>query len=173
MENLEAILALKDVYKFEELKDAIVCNLNQDKIIIIVDIKTLEELMETVYLIPQLRTKIEKEMKNMDNKMQADDIHLSKFLWDIYVVGLHYIKSDEDKFNEVEIAKIHQNRFIARKIIIEYKEEEELKTQFDNLVVPERVLNTLLHNYSSDNEIYNKDEVNNLLIQIKDILETD
>ncbi|WP_090738584.1 ABC-three component system middle component 1 [Paenibacillus sp. Mc5Re-14] len=169
MEHLAKLLLLKDIHIFEELRNSFVCNLNKDKVLVITKISSLEEVQELVYTLPSLREKLRKKIENIENTIEVADIYLSKFLWDMYVIGLHQIELDEEKFNEIEVAKLQRNRFVARKIIIEYENEEELKKKFDQLVLPERALNELLGTYVNEEFEYQAREIEELLTRVKEI----
>lgn len=171
MEHLRKLLELTDFHTFEELDDAFVCNLNQDKILIIKQVTTLQEVEELVYTLPQLKEKLRESINNAQNLEEVEDLNLSKFLWDMYVIGLHQVTQENNKFNEIDVAKLQRNRFVARKIIIEYKTEEELKKQFNQLVLPERTLNYLLKAYVNQEAEYQPKEIEELLKQIDEIIE--
>ncbi|MCY9694551.1 hypothetical protein [Paenibacillus alginolyticus] len=170
MEQLAKLLELSDIHMFEELNDTLVCNLNQDKVLIIKKITALDEVQELVYTLPRLKEKLRENIINTQNTAEVEDIHLSKFLWDMYVIGLHQIEYEEDRFNEVAVARFQRNRFVARKIIIEYMDNDELKTQFDQLVLPERSLNKLLAAYVNKESEYQSQEIDQLLLQIDEII---
>lgn len=170
MEQLAKLLELSDIHMFEELNGAFVCNLNQDKVLIIKKITMLEEVQELVYTLPRLKEKLRESIINIQNTAEVEDLHLSKFLWDMYVIGLHHIEHEEEKFNEIDVAKFQRNRFVARKIIIEYTDDEELKAHFDQLVLPERTLNKLLQSYVNQGSDYQPEEIEGLLSKINEIV---
>jgi len=170
MERLITILQLSDVYSFEEINEAIVCNLNQDKVLIIKIINSLDEVNELATSLPSLKEKIRERMVNEKNMTGIkEDVRLSKFLWDMYIVGLHEYSCAEDKFNEFDVARFQRDRFVARKIIIEYTSDEDLLNQFNQLVLPERSLDEVLNSFTSQETEYGADELDAMLRHINDI----
>ncbi|OXM13300.1 hypothetical protein [Paenibacillus herberti] len=170
MEQLAKLLELNDIHMFEELNDAFVCNLNQDKVLIIKKITTLQEVQDLVYTLPRLKEKLREKIINIQNTEEVEDLNLSKFLWDMYVIGLHHIEQEEERFNEIDVAKFQRNRFVARKIIIEYINDEELMNQFNQIVLPERTLNKILETYVTQGFDYQPEEIEGLLLQIDEII---
>lgn len=170
MEQFVTLLELTDIYMFEEIKDAVVCNLNKDKVLVIKKVSTLLEIQEIVYMLPKLKEQIRGRIANDANKAEVENLHLSKFLWDMYVIGLHQINNESEKFNEIEVAKLQRNRFVARKMIIEYSTNDELRTQFNQFVLPERTLNLLLDSYDNHTNTYNAAETEDLLSKIEEIM---
>ena len=171
LEEFANILQLKECISLDEIKDTLVCNLNQDKILIIKKINKLDEIDELVYTLPQIKGRLQERMANKKNISEVkSSIPLSKFLWDLYIIGLHEYGSEQEKFNEFEVAKLQRNRFIARKIIIEYISQQELISQFNQLVQPERALDEILKSYVSHESDYSTEEIEILLRDINDIL---
>lgn len=142
MENLLKSLGLSNALTFEELPNCTICNLDNDKILIISPIEKLQDIPVIVNRLPGLRKKIMQKINNLKNVeyVQTEKIPMSKFLWDMYVVALHKI-DDVAKFNAAEIAEYERDRFVARKIIIQYEHLTELQQKFNELIFPERILN--------------------------------
>ncbi|MCU5101266.1 hypothetical protein OCA20_14250 [Bacillus cereus] len=136
-------LGLSSAINFEELSNCLICNLDKDKILIICNIESLKEIDVVVNRLPGLRKKLMGKINNENNKelVQDEKIPMSKFLWDMYVIGLHYVDEPDKAFKASSISEYERDRFIARKIIIQYKHLDELRGKFDQLIFPERILN--------------------------------
>lgn len=150
-------LEIENYFYFEELRGAYVCNLNEDKILIIVKIDQLDEINELVNRIPSIRNKIIREINNEKNlEIVADNkIPMSKFLWDLYLIGLHEVINPESKFPLEMVSRYERDRFIARKIIIQYEHEQELIEDFRKVVFPHKILDriSLLDTYDTEPDI--------------------
>lgn len=135
-------------YKQIVLKDDVVgflTNVNKDKIVICVQINSVEELRNIANFIPQNTKQIAEVLTHKKDKDIVNNrIPISRFLWDLYLVGLHQMNSDSKSFNPVEISDIQRDRFVARKIIIEYSTDEELKERFKNTIFPHLELDNSL-----------------------------
>jgi hypothetical protein len=118
---------------------------NKDKIIFVSLISKLEEIDSLTIKLAELKNEIS---RNLSEKEQITYINetgqvvkekkkmtMPAFLWDLYLVGLHNTKHDKPfKLNEVESVK--RDKFIARKIIIEYNDIQDLKPKFMENVFP-------------------------------------
>ncbi|WP_135557114.1 ABC-three component system middle component 1 [Paenibacillus cymbidii] len=171
-ERIAKLLELNDFQVMDELQNALISNFNNDKVLIIQEIVDVEELKDTVYKLPQLREKLSSKISNEENLFVVPELHLSKFLWDLYVIGLHLVQNEDDKFDPLIVSKIQRNRFVARKIIIEYQTTEDLIHKFNQLVLPERALNQVLENYKSEQVSYEPLEIDELLNTIEELLNT-
>ncbi|APH22402.1 hypothetical protein FDF15_06035 [Clostridium botulinum] len=118
---------------------------NKDKIIFITSINKLEEVDLLTIKLSELKNEIFKSLLNEDQLHYVNEsgqvikekkkMTMPAFLWDLYIVGLHNIKDNKSfKINEVE--RVKRDKFIARKIIIEYKDLKDLKTKFTENVFP-------------------------------------
>lgn len=172
LERLANLLQLNDIQVIAELQNVLISNFNKDKVLIIQEIKDIEELKDTVYKLPQLRELLSSRISNEENLFVVPELHLSKFLWDLYVIGLHMVENEEEKFDPFIVSKIQRNRFVARKIIIEYQTVEELTHKFNQLVLPERTLNQVLENYKHEQDPYEPSEIDKLLNHIEELLNT-
>ncbi|QNK88100.1 hypothetical protein H7992_23665 [Sporosarcina sp. resist] len=143
MEDILRSLELSNSLTFEDLPNCRICNLDKDKILIISCVEDLHEIQNIVNRLPGLRQKIMNEINNRKNieHVQTEKIPMSKFLWDMYIVVLHKINDIDSKFESAEIAEYERDRFVARKIIIEYEHISELQKKFNELLFPERILN--------------------------------
>jgi hypothetical protein len=171
LEQIAVVLNLTDVQVIEGIEGVIVCNLNKDKILILKKIEALDEIDDLVYMMPSFKESLRTRINNEKNTaFVTESINLSKFLWDLYIIGLHEYSTDEEKFNEYEVAKLQRSRFVARKIIIEYKDDNDLIKQFDQLVLPERALDNVLQVYTNRGPEYNPEEVEELLRRINELI---
>ncbi|MFJ5750217.1 hypothetical protein CN563_20865 [Bacillus sp. AFS026049] len=154
MNDLIQSLGLSNGIYFEELPNCRICNLDKDKILIVCSITALKDIDEVINRLPGLRKKIMEKINNKNNKdfVQNEKIPMSKFLWDMYVIGLHKIESEDKAFKSASISEYERDRFIARKIIIQYEHFDELKQKFDHLIFPERILNSFTTIDNDENE---------------------
>lgn len=167
MDRIMAELEISDFLTYEELPSCRICNLDKDKVLVICSITYLEQIDDIVTRLPSLRNKIMTQMNNPKNKeyVENEKIPMSKFLWDMYVVALHQYKSEKELFRPADIAKYERDRFVARKIVIQYEHFEELKRKFIRLLFPERVLDGFSIIDNQDNEEELDFEAIKLLIQ--------
>lgn len=176
MDELIRGLGLANIIFFEELSNCRVCNLDKDKILIICEIERLQDLDSIITRLPGLRRKIMDNINNKNNKefVQNEKIPMSKFLWDMYVIGFHKVDSEGQVFNPASVSEYERDRFIARKIIIQYEHVEELKQKFNQLIFPERILNTFstIAN-DEEEEAINFDSVRTLIKNIDTLIKED
>lgn len=176
MDELIIELGLANSLFFEELPYCRVCNLDKDKILIICEIEMLKDIDSVITRLPGLRKKMVENINNANNKefVQNEKIPMSKFLWDMYVIGIHKVNSEDQVFKSSSVSEYERDRFIARKIIIQYEHVDELKQKFDQLVFPERILNTFstLEN-DEDEEPINFDSIRTLIKNIDTLVKED
>lgn len=157
MEELLRLLEVENYLLFEELKGAYICNLNEDKILIIIKIEQLDEINKLVNRIPSVRNKIILEINNERNLeyVEGNKIPMAKFLWDLYIIALHKVIKPESKFPSEVLSRYERDRFIARKIIIQYEYESELVDEFRRVVFPHKDLDriSLLDTYDGEPEV--------------------
>lgn len=176
MDELIKELGLDNIIFFEELPKCRVCNIDKDKILIICEIEMLKELDSVITRLPGLRRKIMDNINNENNKeiVQNEKIPMSKFLWDMYVIGLHKVSSEDQVFKPASVSEYERDRFIARKVIIQYEHVEELKQNFNRLIFPERILNkfsTIAND--EDEESINFDSIRTLIKNIDTLIKED
>ncbi|MEK3885681.1 hypothetical protein [Paenibacillus sp. PL2-23] len=157
MEELLRLLEIERYLLFEELNGAYICNLNEDKILIIIRIEQLDEINKLVNHIPSVRNKIIHEINNEKNLeyVEGNKIPMAKFLWDLYIIALHNVIKPESKFPSEVLSRYERDRFIARKIIIQYEHEQELIDEFRRVVFPHKELDriSLLDTYENEPDI--------------------
>jgi len=174
MDNLLRELGLPNFTTLEELPSCRICNLDEDKILIVTFIEELNEIPNIVHKLPSLRQTIMNRINNPKNKehVQNDRIPMSKFLWDMYIVALHKIENNGSGFKLGEMAEYERDRFVARKIIIEFAHKSELQEKFNKLIFPERVLDRFpMNGYGDDEPEINYDSVEELLDNIRILLQ--
>lgn len=173
MEDLLNDLGLSQGINFEELPNCTISNLDKDKILVICKIHSLKDIDIVINRLPGFRKQIMDQINNNNNKefVQDEKIPMSKFLWDMYVIGLHQVEAKDKSFKATKIAEYERDRFIARKIIIQYEHFEELKQKFNHLVFPETVLNSfpVIDNDEEDG-IINFEEAQELLSSIESVI---
>ncbi|WP_090921916.1 hypothetical protein [Paenibacillus polysaccharolyticus] len=164
-------LGIKDFLLYEELPSCRIGNLDKDKILVICLIDELSQIDDIAKKLPSLRNKMMMRMNNPKNiEVVETKIPISKFLWDMYIVALHQYKDEKSCFKPAEIAKYERDRFIARKIIIQYEHMEELKRNFVELLFPERILDSFSVLESLDSEKIDFEEIKELLQNIENVV---
>lgn len=143
----ELFNTLKINYNLVKLNDDITCyltNANKDKIIMCVEVNSIEELTNITNFIPQKSKEIAEILDYERDKQVVDNrIPISRFLWDMYLVGFHKI-TEMGPFDPVKVSDIQRDRFVARKIVIEYTTHEELLEEFRKTIFPHTELDMCL-----------------------------
>lgn len=143
----ELFNTLKVNYRRIKLNDDItgyLTNANKDKILICVEVTSIEELTTITNFIPQNSKKIADVLdQDRDKEVVDNKIPISRFLWDMYLVGLHKI-TETGPFDPIKVSDIQRDRFVARKIIIEYTSYEELLEEFRKTIFPHTELDMCL-----------------------------
>ncbi len=173
MDALIQRLGLSSIINFHELPNCRICNLDKDKILIICSITSLNDIDVVINRLPGLRKKIMAEINNKNNIafVQNEKIPMSKFLWDMYVIGIHQVDAENKAFKSESISAYERDRFIARKIVIEYEHSDELKQKFDHYVFPERILNEFTFtDVDEDEETINYESIQALLENIEAVV---
>jgi hypothetical protein len=119
---------------------------NRDKIILICEVEDLNAFQYISAKIPELRKTIIGDLKDKvkDDVVDKERMPLPKFLWDLYIIGIHKILNEKDQFNSIRVAEIERDHFAARKVIIEYINDNELKEQVWNVIYPHQQLDGLM-----------------------------
>ena len=170
MKELLLNLGLSNYVTFEELPNCSVCNLDKDKILIICSLRELKEMDKITNRLPSLRKRMMQEINNQKNieLVQKEKIPMSNFLWDMYVVAIHKVDEENKVFKAADIATYERDRFIARKIIIQYEHIDELKLKFDQLIFPEKILNAFpMIDIEDDEDAVDFEFIRNLLRNIE------
>lgn len=131
-----------------------------DKIIIIKlfekgeDINTIIE--DIAILSKQFKKGSIQGISDKDN--EKDILELRKILWDIYIIGVHLVSDEEVNFKKEDISKIERNRLIARKIIIEDTDFENICTRILEILNPTEKLKSIINSNKGINEeeLFNK-----------------
>lgn len=124
----------------EEAKLSYLVKNSKDRVIIIVEIEEVEELLAYTKKLPQSGDTIRTFMKEIgdDNVVGEQKITLAQYLWDLYIVGVYSNK--EKKLDPVKVSQIERDRFIARKLFVEYCDEQELLAQLYEIIYPHKAL---------------------------------
>jgi hypothetical protein len=117
-------------------------NIRDDKLVFILEINSLDQIREFVSLLHELRHKIFQSVKNQEPN-GFTRVTLPGFLWDLYVIGMHDV-SENPLFNQHDVTQLERDRFLARKIIIEFTDDNDAKQQLINQLLPEVVLDQIL-----------------------------
>lgn len=176
-------------YKYpadEEVRLSYLVKNSKDRVVIIVEIEEAEELLAYTKKLPQSGDTIRSLMKEIgdDKGFEGQKIKLAQYLWDLYVVGVYSNK--EKSLDPVKVSQIERDRFIARKIFVEYGEEQELLVQLHEIIYPHKALdfkiNQLgestklnltnlvngLHHFDANN--INLEQLHNLITQFEGVI---
>jgi hypothetical protein len=139
-------------FRLENGADCYICNVDGDKIILLLEIDSLDTIKMVTHSIPELKELIYNATDNPHNKEAVDQerIPLAKFLWDLYVIGLHRISLERTPFDQLDISQLERDRYAARKLVIEYENDEELEGHLTRIIYPHRELD--LYDDSGENE---------------------
>lgn len=137
LEKLDLPIFEMSLFGFE----FVITSVRDDKIVFLLSCNNLERVWEFTNTIPDMKDEILKVVRNTEAVQSR--ITIPAFLWDLYVVVLHDL-TDSPPFDELEINRIERDRFIARKIIIEYKDETDLLQKFIWNIRPEIELDRIL-----------------------------
>lgn len=132
---------------------------NEDKIIMICEVNELKVFQYISAKVPTLRKTINEYLseKVKDDIVNKDKMPLPKFLWDLYIIGIHKTLNENERFNSIHVAEIERDHFVARKIIIEYKDSNELKEKISNVIYPHRQLDGLMKGLQeASNSVFEK-----------------
>ncbi|MCA0992753.1 ABC-three component system middle component 1 [Guptibacillus hwajinpoensis] len=176
MDDLIKSLGLSNGINFQELPNCRICNLDKDKILIICSINKLKDIDTVINRLPGLRKKLMEQINNKSNRdlVHNEKIPMSKFLWDLYVIGIHKVESEDKVFKSASISEYERDRFIARKIIIQYEHLDELKDKFNHLIFPERILNTFTTMENEDDEeSLDYESIKDLIKEIDTVIKED
>lgn len=171
IEEVLNTLSINNALKFDEIPNCGIYNLEGDKILILASIKKTDELDYITNKIPNFRKKIMERMQNQKNKeeVENDKIPISKFLWDMYIIAFFKVIKGEE-INITEVSKYERDRFVARKIIIQYRDLSEIKYKFDKIIFPEYELNNFSElDQNIEGEEINYDNIRDLLKKIETI----
>jgi hypothetical protein len=120
-----------------------------DKVILLFQIQSLEQIEYISSVIPSLRTQI---LERLGAKSSQDIVNekfpLPKCLWDLYVIGVYDASSLT--LDPVRVSEIQRDHFAARKIIIEYTNIEELKNKIRKVIYPQYELDRLMLGVTRD-----------------------
>lgn len=164
---------------------------NNDKIVFLTEIKELKELDEYTMKLPELKNIILNQLLNgnetkyVTSDAKIIDIPKQKyigdseksifekrshmtipaFLWDLYVVG--FFKVDDNKYLPVDqVERIKRDQFIARKIVVEYTNEEDLYNRFNENIYPDQMMNSMLEDLKPPiieiQEVLDNIDINNI-----------
>ncbi|SGI68475.1 Uncharacterised protein [Mycobacterium tuberculosis] len=162
-------------YKKIMLKDDFECyltNANQDKIIMCVEVNSPDDMLALTNFIPHKGKEISEVLSTTKDKDEVDyRIPISRFLWDLYLVGLHKV-NETGFFDSVKVSDVQRDRFVARKIIIEYISEEELYAKFQNTIFPHIELDECISKIEKINEELVSEIIKDVKISDKEQLDT-
>lgn len=171
----ELFNTLKINYKRVKLNNNItgyLTNANKDKIIMCVEVNSIEELTTITNFIPQNIKEIAKILdQDRDKEVVDNKIPISRFLWDMYLVGFHKI-TETGPFDPIKVSDIQRDRFVARKIIIEYTTGEELLEEFRKTIFPHTELDMCLEKIEKVNSEMISEIIKDVNISEKQHIET-
>ena len=86
--------------------------------------------------------------KDNENKI----LDLRMILWDVYIIGVHWLSASMSKFKKEDISRIQRNRLIARKIILEDCCLKKISIQIQEILKPTKQLKSIIDNNKGFNE---------------------
>lgn len=112
----------------------------RDKIMICVEIESVEQLTDIMYALPGKVNEIKQFFLELEEKHPkiGGDIQLAQYLWDLYLIGVY--KCDGQSLDSVKVAQIERDRFVARKIVLQYTTEKELYDKLEAVILPHYML---------------------------------
>ncbi|WP_027635357.1 hypothetical protein [Clostridium butyricum] len=85
-----------------------------------------------------------------DNEKNKLDLRM--ILWDVYIIGIHWLTDSESKFLKEDISRIQRNRLIARKIILEDCNLKKISIKIQEILKPTIQLKSIIDNNKGINE---------------------
>jgi hypothetical protein len=135
-------IPIKDKIVFIKLFDD-----NEEIDSIVQDSILLSELLNNDNFVGNFKGDI---FSNNDNRNVVSD--LRAILWDIYIIGIHWLINPTAKFKTEDISRIERNKVIARKIIIEDCSLKKISMEIQNLLDPTKQLNIIMNQNKSITE---------------------
>ncbi|MFB4330209.1 ABC-three component system middle component 1 [Paenibacillus sp. CR_12] len=143
-----------------------VLNIRDDKLVFFVEILDIPKLHHFISLLPEAKEILLTIVRNQ-RPNAFTNVTLPAFLWDLYVVALHDINNSE-RFDETDITMLERDKFVARKIIVEYTSQEEAVIKINQQLCPEKELDILLAEYQ-ENQTWQE----SLISQVYESIEPD
>lgn len=128
--------------------DYSIINIGDDKLVFFVEIMDILQLHQFISLLPEAKEILLTIVRNQ-RPNAFTNVKLPAFLWDLYVVALHDINKSE-RFHDIDITMIERDRFVARKIIVEFSSQEEAVSKINHQLRPEKELDILLAEYQQN-----------------------
>ncbi|MCI3922676.1 hypothetical protein MO973_20805 [Paenibacillus sp. TRM 82003] len=125
-----------------------IINIRDDKLVFFVEILEVPQLHQFISLLPEAKETLLTIVRNQ-RPNAFTNVTLPAYLWDLYVVALHDINNGE-RFHEIDITMLERDRFVARKIIVEYSSQEEALNKITQQLCPEKELDILLAEYQEN-----------------------
>jgi len=146
--------------------DYSIINIRDDKLVFFVEILDITQLHHFISLLPEAKETLLTIVRNQ-RPNAFTSVTLPAFLWDLYVVALHDINISE-RFHDTDITMLERDRFVARKIIVEFSSQEEAVNKINQQLRPEKELDTLLAEYQQ-----NQTWQGSLVTQVYEAIEPD
>lgn len=129
-----------------------------DKIVILKLFESDEEIDSIVEDASMLSGKLNSEdfinlysiSSDKDNEKKILD--LRAILWDVYIIGVHWLTDNKNKFKKEDISRIERNRLIARKIILEDCNLKKISMKIQEILEPTKKLKLIIINNKGINE---------------------
>lgn len=116
-------------------------SLANDKILVCVEIESIEQLTEIMYSLPGKVNEIKDFFGELEEKHPkiGGNIQLAQYLWDLYLVGVY--KCESKPLDAIKVAQIERDRFIAKKIVVQFTTKDELSDKLKKIILPHHMLN--------------------------------
>jgi len=171
------VINLKEILKYLGVNDYVeknfteeikcyIYNFENDKLIVAFNTDKIDSIKTINNLIPKFKSSIQQLIKNPINIKEVDskNIPLSQFLWDLYLVCFYKIGPNTGEMIEQKISDYERDRYVARKIIIKYKENKDIKDRYEKMLFPSNYLDSF--NIVNHDEDYIED---NIIVRVKEI----
>lgn len=117
-------------------------NIRDDKLVFFIEVTDIDQVKSFVTLLPEQKQRMLGLVKNK-NLNGFTNVTLPAFLWDLYIVAMHDLRKSQP-FDDVEVSKLERDRFLARKVIVEYEDDEDALQSIRHQLLPEVELDLLL-----------------------------
>ncbi|MDK8641691.1 ABC-three component system middle component 1 [Niallia taxi] len=147
MEKILDYLGVRGYHVIDFTKEikCYIYNFENDKLIIAFSTNRIDDIKVINNLIPKYKHNLEELITNPNNLKDVDNkkIPLSQFLWDLYLVCFYKNGPENGENIQQKISDYERDRYVARKIIIQYETIKNIKDQYERIVFPSKYLDEL------------------------------
>ncbi|AWI06338.1 ABC-three component system middle component 1 [Clostridium drakei] len=92
----------------------------------------------------QFDEKIKKNLSLKDKEKIFNKLNLISILWDLYIVGIHFLDNTNENYNQEQISRIERDKFVARKIVVEDTNKESIVNNLIDIFQPSKRLEEII-----------------------------